>query len=310
MWIISKAASTGFVLLFVGAIIFALTRLAPVSPAQVVLGMDASKEQIAAFEAQHGLNAGVLTQYGRWLAALPSEGFGRSYATNQSVNDEVAEKLPVTLEIVVVAFVIAVVGSIVTGSAAALYEDTAIDHAIRLFGVLALSMPAFWLGLLLIRLFSVELDWLPPYGITPVEDGIGAHLASLLLPAVSIAIYYIGAMSRLLRASFIEVLGADYMRTAKACGLKPLRRAAYALKNALPPYVSMAAMSFGYMFGWAVVIELVFNIPGLSRALLTAILQRDYPMIQAAVLVVTIVFVASTALADVLLRILNPRIAR
>lgn len=310
MWIVSKAASTAFVLLFVGAIIFALTRLAPVSPAQVVLGIDANSAQITAFEVQHGLNAGVLTQYGRWIAALPTEGFGRSYVTNQSVDAEIATKLPVTLEIVLAAFVIAVAGSIVLGSAAALAEDGALDHAIRLLGVLALSMPGFWLGLLLIRLFSVELDWLPAYGITPTREGIGAHLASLLLPALSIAIYYVGAMSRLLRASFIEVLGTDYMRTAKACGLGPVRRAAYALKNALPPFVSMAAMSFGYMFGWAVVVELVFNIPGLSRALLTAILQRDYPMIQAAVLVITLVFVISNALSDGVLRILNPRIAR
>jgi len=310
MWLLSKTASTVFVLLIVGALIFALTRLAPVSPAQVVLGFDASAAQVAAFEAQHGLDRGIVAQYGRWLADLPAHGFGRSYVTNQSVNAEIAAKFPVTLEIVAVAFVLSVVGSMVLGCAAALYENSALDHAIRLFGVLALSMPGFWLGLLLIRQFSVELDWLPPYGITPLKDGLGAHLASLLLPALSIALYVAPAFMRLIRASMIEVLGSDYMRTARACGLKPARRLVYALRNALPPFLSMAAMSFGYMFGWAVVVELVFNIPGLSRAMLTAILQRDYPMIQAAVLVVTLVFVLANALADVALRLVNPRIAR
>ena len=129
----------------------------------------------------------------------------------------------------------------------------------------------------------MRFGWFPPNGITPLADGFGAHLRSLVLPALAIAVYYIGALSRLMRASLIEALGQDYVRTARALGLSRATTLFYAVKNALPPLVSVAGMSFGYMFGWAIIVELVFNIPGLSRAMLTAITQRDYPMIQATV---------------------------
>jgi len=252
-----------------------------------------------------------VVQYLRWIGRIVLDGdFGTSLRFGRPVGELIRERLPATALLAVVALAWSTAVGFVLGTIAAVRRGGFLDFLVRAIALSGQAIPVFWLGLLLIRQFSVELDWLPPYGITPLKDGLGAHLASLLLPALSIALYYTGAMSRLLRASMIEVLGSDYMRTARACGLKPARRLVYALRNALPPFLSMAAMSFGYMFGWAVVVELVFNIPGLSRAMLTAILQRDYPMIQAAVLVVTLVFVLANALADVALRLVNPRIAR
>lgn len=304
-----RLASGALVLLVVSAIIFALTRLGGVSPARIVLGADAAPDQIAAFEARHGLDQPIPAQFLAWLADLPARGFATSYVTGQSVNQRLLDTAPVSLELVAIAFVLAVAGSVALGSVAALWENRWPDHLVRILAMAALSIPGFWLGLLMMRVFGLELGWLPPVGYVPPSAGLGPHLATLVMPAVAIAIYYIGAMSRLLRASFIDVLGQDYMRTALALGVPARIRYAYALKNALPPFVSMAAMSFGYMFGWAVIVETVFNIPGVSRALLTAIFQRDYPMIQAIVVLITLVFVVAATVSDLLQRRLNPRLA-
>jgi len=309
MQVLTRLASALMVLFVVSAMIFALTRLGGVSPARLVLGADAPAESIAAFEAEHGLDRPIAVQYLAWLRALPAEGFARSYVTGQSVNQRLAETLPLTLELVTLAFVLAVVGSIALGSASAYGENRWPDHAVRILAMAALSVPGFWLGLLLMRLVGVQLGWLPPVGVIPWARGVWPHLSSLLLPALAIAIYYIGAMSRLMRASLIDVLGQDYTRTGVALGLSARTRYAYTLRNALPPFVSMAAMSYGYMFGWAVIVEMVFNLPGLANALLTAIFQRDYPMIQAIVLLITLVFVLASTAADLIQRALNPRLA-
>jgi peptide/nickel transport system permease protein len=310
MALLTRLLSGLAVLLVVSAMIFALTRLGGVSPARIVLGADATPEQIASFESRHGLDLSIPVQFGDWLADLPVRGFAESYITGQSVNQRLLETAPLTLELVTLAFILAVAGSIALGSLAALRENHFSDHAVRILAMAALSVPGFWLGLLMMRVFGIELGWLPPVGYTPLSAGLGPHLASLTMPAVVIALYYIGAMSRLLRASFIDVLGQDYMRTARALGVPARVRYGYALKNALPPFVSMASMTFGYMFGWAVIVETVFNLPGVSRALLTAIFQRDYPMIQAIVVMITLIFVIAATLADLLQRRLNPRLAR
>lgn len=309
MQVLTRIASAVMVLLVVSAMIFALTRLGGVSPARIVLGADAPADQIAAFDSQHGLDQSIARQYLAWLRDLPSEGFATSYVTGQSVNERLAETLPVSLELVLLAFVIAVLGSISLGSASAYWENRWPDHAVRIFAMAALSVPGFWLGLLLMRLFGVQLGWLPPVGLIPLSQGLWPHLSSLLLPALAIAIYYIGAMSRLMRASLIDVLGQDYTRTGMALGLPARTRYLYTLRNALPPFVSMAAMSFGYMFGWAVIVEVVFNLHGVANALLTAIFQRDYPMIQAIVMLITLVFVIASTAADLIQRALNPRLA-
>lgn len=307
MVILYRLLSSFVMLLIVSAMIFALTRLGGVSPARIVLGVDATDTQIADFDARYGLDESLPVQYWNWLRQIPTDGFSTSYITGQSVNQRLIETVPVSLELVVIAFILSVIGSIALGSISAIYEKRLPDHFVRIFAMAALSVPGFWLGLLLVRLFGLQLGWLPSVGVTPISEGLGPHLASLLLPALSIAIYYIGAMSRLLRASLIDVLGRDYTRTSVSLGVRARTRYFYALKNALPPFVSMAGMSFGYMFGWAVIVETVFNIPGVSRALLVAIFQRDYPVVQSIVIVITVAFVVSSLISDLIQRRLNPR---
>lgn len=308
MWFASRILSSLAVLVVVSALLFALTRLTPLSPARIVLGTDATVEQIHEFERDRGLDRALPAQYAAWVAQLPRSGFGTSYITGRSIDLELRESLPVTVELVVATFLLTLAGAIPLGLVAGLTEDRWPDHLIRVLSLMAVSVPGFWLALILIRVFAVRLGWVPPIGITPLSEGWHAHLTSLVLPALSIALYYIGALSRLMRASVIEILGQDYVRTAHALGLRRSLVARYVVKNALPPFVSVAGMSFGYMFGWAIIIELVFNIPGLSRALLTAITQRDYPMIQATVLVVTVMFILSNLAADLVQRLINPRL--
>lgn len=175
--------------------------------------------------------------------------------------------------------------------------------------MLGVSVPGFWLGLLLITVFAVDYGWFPAGGMVPLSEGLGAHLNSLVLPAFSLGVFYTAILSRMTRSSLAEVLGQDYIRTARASGLPRRLILLYALKNALVPVVTAGAMSFGYMFGWALVIETVFNIGGMSGALLTAIGQRDFAMVQAVVLVFTLIFLAANLVADITNAWLDPRLA-
>jgi peptide/nickel transport system permease protein len=308
--LIDRLAFSILALLFVGLLLFVLTRGVPGSPARVALGLEATDTQIAQFEKDHGLDRPVVEQYIRWLDQLVLHGdFGRSFVTGRSMNALLTETLPITLELVLFAFAFAVAVALPIGVLSAVYEGTWIDHAGRIFAVIGVSVPGFWLGLMLIRFPAVEFGWFPPGGFVPLSDGLVAHLQSIALPAFALGVYYIAILSRMTRSGLVETLGSEYVRTARALGLPRGRVLWYALKNALVPVVSVGAMSFGYMFGWALIVEYLFNIPGMSNALLTAVGQRDYFTMQAVVYVFTIVFIVSNLAADLLNRQLNPKLA-
>jgi peptide/nickel transport system permease protein len=297
-------------LVLVTSCLFVLTRAIPDSPARIVLGQDVSQAQLTQFEHDHGLDRPVVLQYADWLENLLGHGdLGRSFITGRPVGPDIVAALPVTLELVVVAFVFSCVLSILAGTLSALLRDTAVDYGVRLVAVLGVSIPGFWLALILILALAVERDWFPPGGVAPWSAGIAVHLNSIVLPVFCLAIFYMAVLSRMTRSSMLEVLGQDYMRTARATGLPGWRVLIYALKNALVPVVTVAGMSFGYMFGWALVIESVFNISGLSRALLTAIQQRDFVLVQGVVIVFTFIFILANLVADMTNVWLNPRMA-
>jgi peptide/nickel transport system permease protein len=297
-------------LLVVSACLFFLTRAIPDSPARIVLGQDVTDAQIVQFEHDHGLDRPVPVQLGTWLSGIVTRGdLGRSFITGRSVSHEIARTLPVTLELVVVAFVFACLVSLLAGTASALLRDTILDHVIRLIAVLGVSIPGFWLALVLIMALAVDRDWFPPGGVVPLSAGLGVHINSLVLPTFCLGIFYMAVLSRMTRASLLEVLGLDYMRTARALGLARWRVQVYALRNALVPVVTIAGMSFGYMFGLALIIETVFNINGLSYTLLTAIRDRDFMLVQGVVLVFTLVFILANLIADMANAWLNPRLA-
>lgn len=304
-----RVASSVLTLLAVGLVLFLLTRLGPGSPARIVLGAEATESQVARFLADHGLDRPVLTQYADWVAGVATRGeFGTSFVTGRPVSAEIAAGLPVTLSIVGLAFAIALGLGVALGVISALKPGGWFERGLRVATTLGLSIPAFWLGLLLIRTFAVELMVLPPGGWVPPSAGLAAHLSSTILPAASLAVYYVAVIARMTGASLGEALRTDHVRTARAMGLARRTVVAYAMRNALPPVVSLAALSFGYMFGWALIVEQVFNIPGLSRGLLNAIAQRDFLLLQGIVFLLTLVFVAANLAADLLNRGLDPRL--
>jgi peptide/nickel transport system permease protein len=253
----------------------------------------------------------VLVQYLDWIRGIVVHfDFGTSLLTGQPVGPIVLAGLPVTSEIVGLAFIFAVVVALPLGILSATLRGSAVDHLARIVAVLGVSVPGFWIGLMLIRYPAVEFGWFPPGGYTPVSEGLWPHLRSIILPAFALGIYYIAILSRMTRSGLVDVSARDYMRTARSLGLGRYRMLVYALKNALVPVVSVGAMSIGYMFGWALIIEYLFNISGISNALLTAITNRDFTMVQAIVFVFTLVFILANLVADMLNAFLNPKLAR
>jgi peptide/nickel transport system permease protein len=305
-----RIAFSLFSLLVVSLILFVLTRSIPDSPARIVLGDQATDQQIVQFDHDHGLDRPILVQYATWLRNLIFRAdLGRSFTTSRDMNQQIANTLPVTMEIVAIAFVSATLVSIVLGTLSALYRDSPVDYLARLIAVLGVSVPGFWLGLVLILAFAVDRDWFPPGGFVSFKEDPLGHFQSIVLPCFCLGCFYLAVLTRMTRSSLLEVLGLDYMRTARAAGLHPVRVLAYALRNALVPVVTIAGVSFGHMFGWALIIEQIFNIDGMSRALLTAIQQRDYSMVQAVVMMFTLVFVGANLIADLANAWLNPRLA-
>jgi peptide/nickel transport system permease protein len=297
-------------LVLVTSCLFVLTRAIPDSPGRIVLGTDVTQLQPTQFEHDHGLDRSVVVQYGDWVRGLILHGnLGTSFITGRPVGPDIAATLPVTLELVVVAFIFSCALSVLAGTLSALLRDTVLDYGVRLIAVLGVSVPGFWLALVLIMALAVDRDWFPPGGVEPWSAGVSEHLDSIVLPTFCLAIFYMAVLSRMTRSSMLEVLGQDYMRTARATGIAPWRVLIYALRNALVPVVTVAGMSFGYMFGWALIIESVFNISGLSRALLTAIQQRDFVLVQGVVMVFTFIFILANLVADLTNAWLNPRIA-
>ncbi|MCD6732442.1 MAG: ABC transporter permease [Burkholderiaceae bacterium] len=310
-FVIRRMFSGLLVILLVSLAIFALARLVPASPALLVLGADAPVEKIREFEAEHGLDRPILLQYTTWMTAVLTQfDFGVSYVSGRPITEEVRDTLPVTLELLIVAMAICLMIAIPLGVISALNRDGIIDHVLRMVAIVGVSTPGFWIGLLMILWLSVKAGWFPPGDLAPITDGWVPHLRSLFLPALSLGLYYTAIISRMTRASVLEVLGQDYVRTAIALGLPKAKiRTSYVLRNALIPIVSVVAMACGYMFGWAIVIEQVFNIPGICRALLAAVFARDYNLVQASVLVITVAFVALNLMADVSYRVLNPKVS-
>jgi peptide/nickel transport system permease protein len=308
--LLRRAGFSFLSLILVTSVLFILTRAIPDSPARIVLGQDATEDQITQFEHDHGLDRPVLVQYADWVDGLVVHGsLGTSFITGRPVGPDIVATLPVTLELVVVAFVFSLGLSIGAGTLSALLRDTVLDYGVRLVAVLGVSVPGFWMALVLIMVLAVDNDWFPPGGVEPWSAGIGAHLNSIVLPTFCLAIFYMAVLSRMTRSSLLEVLGLDYMRTARAAGLSRPKVLAYALRNALVPVVTVAGMSFGYMFGWALIIESVFNISGLSRALLTAIQQRDFALVQGVVMIFTFIFIIANLVSDMTNIWLNPRLA-
>ena len=288
-------------LLGVSVLIFLMLRVLPGDPARVLAGLNASEEQVGRIRAQLGLDDSLPSQYWQFLIGVLQGDLGESARTSRSVTSEIAVRLPATLILAVVATIIGSLVGVTAGVIAAVRRNSLLDHVISSVAMMGVSMPVYWLGLLLILLFAVTLGWLP-------AAGSGEPL-SIVLPAVTLAAFSTALISRMTRASMLEVLGQDYIRTAEAKGAPPLTVIVrHGLRNAFIPILTVISLQFGALLGGAVLTETVFGWPGIGRLLVDSIGARDFAVVQGIVLVYAAAFILLNVVVDVLYVVIDPRI--
>lgn len=310
-YLLRRLAYLGPVLLGVSVIVFVTMSLLPGDPALAILGPYATPDNVARLEKDLGLDRSLVEQYAIWLSNVVQGDLGRSYRLNRPVLDEVLDRLGPTLLLAGTAFVLCTVFGLAAGVVAAVGQYGWQDRLLTLLVLVGISTPSFWLGLMLVLAFSVTLGWFPVSGMYAVYGGGGwlDLLHHLVLPAVALALVAAGVIARLARTQMLEVLRQDFVRTARAKGL---REGAvvykHAFKNALVAVVPLIGIQVGFLLGGAVYIETVFQWPGVGRMLVTAVASRDLLLVQGGVLVVAAFYVCVNLLADVVQRLLDPRI--
>ncbi|MGM0899534.1 MAG: ABC transporter permease [Bacillota bacterium] len=290
-------------------VVFSLILLIPGDPALALLGDNATDEKLAQLRTQLGLDQPVLIQYWNWLMSAVQGDLGRSLFTGEYVSQAVISRLGVTFQVVLTAMIFAFIIGMFFAITSILKPNSWMDYVARFFGTLGTAIPNFWLAMLLVVLFSVNLGWLPATGFTSVMDHPIGFLKSVLLPAFCLGAFGAAQITRQLRSSLIEVLDSDYIRTAYSKGLLlwPVIWK-HGMRNALLPVVTTVGLMFGNMLGATVVIESVFAIPGMGQLAVNSILQRDFPMLQGVVLVMVVMVLIINFITDVIYGVLDPRI--
>ena len=308
-YILRRIASTVPVMLIVAALVFLMLRLTPGDPAAIIAGDNANADQIAAIRNRLGLDAPLLLQFFQWLGNLLRGDFGESFYFKKSVAELITSRLEPTLALSVATIVLAVTIAVPLGVLAAYKRGTIIDKIVMGFSVLGFSVPVFVIGYSLIYLFAIQLNWLPVQGYQRIGDGFGGFLQRLLMPSLTLSVIYVALIARMTRASVIDVLDEDYIRTARAKGQSELKVLfKHALRNASVPIVTVIGLGIALLIGGVVVTESVFSIPGLGRLTVDAVLARDFPTIQAVILLFSLVYVLVNLAVDVAYTALDPRI--
>ena len=308
-YVLRRLAATVPVMLIVAVFVFLMLRLTPGDPAAVIAGDNANAEQIAAIRSHLGLDRPILAQFVIWFGNILHGDFGESFFFKKTVAELIASRLEPTLALSLSTIVIAVAVAVPLGVLAAFKQGTLVDKIVMGFSVLGFSVPVFVIGYGLIYLFAIKLNWFPVQGYQRLADGFGGFLHRLVLPSVTLSVIYIALIARMTRTSVIDVLGEDYIRTARAKGLaQGSILFIHALKNASVPIVTVIGIGVALLIGGAVVTESVFAIPGLGRLTVDAILRRDYPVIQGVVLLFSFVYVLVNLAIDLLYTVLDPRI--
>ena len=297
------------VLLLVSLITFALMRFIPGDPSAAIAGISATPQQIEAIRRDLGLDQPLLTQLLRWYAGMLHGDLGRSILLGRDVVGATLERLPVTLALSAYALVLTLVFGLAFGIVAALRQNSWVDQAAMMLSMLGISVPNFFLGLMMIILFSVQLGWLPTGGYVAFTQNPWEWFRTSTMPAVSLALLQMGLLARITRSTMLEVLRQDYVRTARAKGL-PERTVVlkHALANALIPITTVVGIVISLLISGAVVTETLFSIPGMGQLLTSAVLNRDYPMVQGALLLVTAFLVLINIAVDMCYALLDPRV--
>lgn len=297
------------VLFVVSVAIFMIVHLTPGKPAVTILGMDATQEAIDELNERLGLNDPIPVQYVRWAERAVRGDLGPSYFMKDSVSESIRSHFLPTLSLAIFSQIIAIVIAIPIGVIAAVRRGSTLDRVLMAASLLGLAIPSFILSLLLVLLFGVALKWLPIAGYAPLSAGFAKHLQFLVLPAFALGIGQSALLARMTRSAMIDALGAPYIQTARSKGM-PFSRIVFrdAFKNALLPIITVIGQSFGALVAGAVVVETIFNIPGLGQLMINSLSRRDFAMIQGIVLVVSIVYVGVNLLVDILYGVIDPRI--
>jgi peptide/nickel transport system permease protein len=297
-------------LLLVSIIVFCLQQLMPGDPAMVMAGEERGDPVVLAqIRAELWLDRPLPVQYLHWMGNVVRGNLGYSWRIREPVTQLIAEKLPVTLQLSVMAFAIAVLIGVPTGVIAAVYRNRLLDYVANAVGLAGLSTPTFWLGIMLILLVSVDLGWLPPSGYVSLAEDWRQSLATTIMPAFVLGNAIAAVLMRHTRSAMLTSLDQDYVRTARAKGLREFVVVIrHALRNALIPVVTLGALELGTLFSGAVLTEQVFSIPGFGKMIVDAVFNRDYPVVQGVVLVTAFLYVVLNLLADVLYVVINPRL--
>jgi peptide/nickel transport system permease protein len=304
-----RLAGSAVVLLLVSLLTFALIWLVPGDPTTVLLEASATPEQVERLRAALGLDKPLPLQMLDWYRRVLSGDLGQSILLNRSVTEALLERLPVTLSIAAIALALAVLLGVAAGILAALFHNRWPDQIVMSTALFGLSVPDFWLGLVFVVVFALGLGWFPTGGFTPIDQGVLEWARSIALPSLALALTQMGFVARMARASMLDVLSQDFVRTADAKGLSRsyvvLR---HGLPNALVPLLTVIGIIAGALLGGTVVIEQVFSIPGVGRLIIGAILSRDFPVIQGGLLFLAVVYLVVNLIVDILYAAVDPRV--
>jgi peptide/nickel transport system permease protein len=298
------------ILFIVSVVCFSLINLIPGDPATVILGPEASEQAKEQMRERLGLNKPIVVQYVDWLGGVLHGDLGKSLVDGTPVSQLILQRLPVTLELALGTFMVSLTIAVVAGILSASNRGTWIDYASTGFALGGISIPHFWLGMMFIIIFAVDLGVLPASGYVPFFENPRANIAAMILPVFATGLRESAELTRMLRSSLLEELGSDYVRTAFSKGLS--RRVVvirHAVRNALIPFVTAGGLQIAALLGGLVVTEQVFQLPGVGRLIVESILERDYTVVQGAVLTVTAIVVLINVLVDLLYAVIDPRIA-
>jgi peptide/nickel transport system permease protein len=308
-YILRRILSTLPVMAIVALFVFSLLYIAPGDPAAVIAGDQASPADVERIRQGLGLDRPFLVQFGTWLWRILHGDLGTSIFTNMPVAAMIAQRIEPTFSLMAITLVLTILVAVPLGVVAAWKAGSWVDRTIMAFAVFAFSLPVFVVGYVLAYVFALQFEWLPVQGYTPLATGVWPWLQNLILPAVALGSVYIALIARITRASMLEVLQQDYVRTARAKGLEQCSILfVHALKNAAVPIVTVIGIGIALLIGGAVVTESVFAIPGLGRLTIDAILRRDYPVIQGIVLLFSFLYVLVNLMVDVTYTLVDPRI--